>query len=347
MAIEFAPEWAEQQRALVANESSAIPADSQLTVLVSEINMLTRQTTQNILAIGQRLTQIKVIVGHGNFEGYIKERCGYSWRVANRFMKIAAEYTADTLPQGIGIGKLDELLSLPPAEREEFVATHDVENATVRELRAEIARVKVEKDSALIRERVEAAEREKALRENVRSTSEFAAAASNAKKSAEEQLKHRQEEITRLRRALDAAEKEKQALADELVASPNANAAVALAEAEAERRAEKRFSLELEAARAALAQAEAERDELLEAAEPSGGLSVVTLSSVTVQIQQLHQTLNALRDLIVEDAWNVSGQQEDEWLALCQVELSKVAGVLDAAQGIIIGNAPEGGNEDV
>lgn len=342
MAIEFDPDWAEQQRSLVMDRPPVYPADPQLEVLVSEVNILTRQTTQNILAIGQRLARIKVIVGHGAFDAYIRERCGYGKNVACRFMKIAAEYTADTLPTGIGIGKLTELLSLPPAEREEFVANHDVENATVRELRAEIARVKAEKDSAINRARVEAAEREKALRADLQSEKQRTLEARSALDGKDVYLRQKTNEANNLRRALDAAEKEKQALADELAASSDADAAVAQAEAEAERRAEKRFGVELEAARAALAQAEAERDELREVAESSGGLSVVTLSSVTVQIQQLHQTLNALRDLIIEDAWNVSGQQEDEWLNLCQVELSKVAGVLDAAQGTIVRNAPEG-----
>lgn len=122
-----------------AENATAIADPERLAVVTAEVQLLSGEVLRNILQIGKRLIEIKQLVGHGRFGSYVKENCGYSHDVANRFMKVAEQYTDETLPVGLSVSKVYELLSLPEAERAAFVENHDVENMTVRQLRAELA----------------------------------------------------------------------------------------------------------------------------------------------------------------------------------------------------------------
>lgn len=125
-----------------AENETAIADPERLAVVTAEVQLLSGEMLRNILQIGKRLKEIKQLVGHGQFGSYVKENCGYSHDVANRFMKVAEQYTEETLPVGLSVSKVYELLSLPEAERAAFVENHDVENMTVRQLRAELAEEK-------------------------------------------------------------------------------------------------------------------------------------------------------------------------------------------------------------
>lgn len=113
-----------------------------LMVLTAEVNMLAAQMAQHALLIGRKLKEIKELLPHGEFMPYIEANCGFKKSLANQFMRIATEYTVETLPSGLSVSKVYELLALPAEQREEFIATHDVENATVRQLREEIRQAK-------------------------------------------------------------------------------------------------------------------------------------------------------------------------------------------------------------
>lgn len=125
-----------------AENATAIADPERLAVVTAEVQLLSGEVLRNILQIGKRLIEIKQLVGHGRFGSYVKENCGYSHDVANRFMKVAEQYTEETLPVGLSVSKVYELLSLPEAERAAFVEKHDVEGMTVRQLRAELAEEK-------------------------------------------------------------------------------------------------------------------------------------------------------------------------------------------------------------
>ena len=132
----------EAREALAAAQAENAPAiadPERLAVVTAEVQLLSGEMLRNILQIGKRLIEIKQLVGHGQFGSYVKENCGYSHDVANRFMKVAEQYTEETLPVGLSVSKVYELLSLPEAERAAFVENHDVEGMTVRQLRAELA----------------------------------------------------------------------------------------------------------------------------------------------------------------------------------------------------------------
>lgn len=125
------------EQALAKRQTSA-----DLTRLTAEVNVLAAQMAQHALAIGRKLQEIKALLPHGEFERYVEENCGFKHRLARQFMRIAAEYTPETLPAGLSVSKVYELLALPSEQREEFMATHDVESATVRQLRDEIKAAK-------------------------------------------------------------------------------------------------------------------------------------------------------------------------------------------------------------
>lgn len=129
----------EEEHELANSQTSA-----NLESLTLEVNYLAAQIAQNAVLIGRKLNEMKQLLPHGEFMPYIELHCGFKQRMANQFMRIAAEYTVDTLPVGLGVSKVYELLALPAGDREEFIASHDAESMTVRQLREEIRRMKQE-----------------------------------------------------------------------------------------------------------------------------------------------------------------------------------------------------------
>ena len=114
-----------------------------------EIRTLQHQAQQMLLSyaieIGRRLVEVKAMLPHGQWGGYIREQLGYSQSTANNLMRIFEEYGAaqQSLFGGVAksqaIGNLSytkalRLLALPADEREEFAEANDVEAMSTREL---------------------------------------------------------------------------------------------------------------------------------------------------------------------------------------------------------------------
>ena len=134
-----------------------------------EIRTLQRQAQQIMLGyaieIGRRLEEVKSILPHGQWGEYLKNEIDYSQSTANNFMRIYREY--GTAQQSLFGGEVKSqsfanltytkalrLLAIPnEEEREQFMAEHDVEGMSNREL-----------DKAL-KEREEALEAATAARE--------------------------------------------------------------------------------------------------------------------------------------------------------------------------------------
>ena len=115
-----------------------------------EIRTLQRQAQQVVLGyaieIGRRLEEVKAMLPHGQWGDYLKHEVEYSQSTAQNFMRIFREYGASqqSLFGGVAnsqaLGNLTytkalQLLALPDVEeRERFVAEHDVESMSTREL---------------------------------------------------------------------------------------------------------------------------------------------------------------------------------------------------------------------
>lgn len=131
--------------------------------IAAEINAIrkraARQMLEDSVEVGRLLTEAKRSVGHGDWGGWLEVNFAYSTSEANNLMRLYEAYgTADQ----IGIfeenrmaifGNLSKsqaiaLLGLPEAQRREFVETHDVESLSVRDMEAEIAKIKEEAKQA-------------------------------------------------------------------------------------------------------------------------------------------------------------------------------------------------------
>ena len=62
-----------------------------------EIQNLMRRTTQEIIEIGQKLTDVKAQLGHGNFGMWLKAEFDWSVKTANRFMQVAVMFKLVTV----------------------------------------------------------------------------------------------------------------------------------------------------------------------------------------------------------------------------------------------------------
>ena len=218
-----------------------------------EIRTLQRQAQQIMLGyaveIGRRLEEVKAILPHGQWGDYLKNEVDYSQSTANNFMRIYREYGAAQQSLFGGEAKSQafanltytkalRLLAIPnEEEREQFMAEHDVEAMSNREL-----------DKAL-------KEREEAL----------AAAA-----AAQDEAQGARREADRLREELAGqAQAYKAKLTSAEVEADQARAAVKEAQ-EAQKQAEinaRRLQSELSAATTAATSAEVEHTQLLKELE--------------------------------------------------------------------------------
>ena len=122
-------------------------------VIAAEIVTIRDQTRRLVLAasveIGRRLCEAKEMLHHGDWGAWLENSVQYSQSTANNLMRIFREYGDEQLRlssntsksqtfANLGYAQAVALFALPQEEREAFVETHDVETATVRELREQI-----------------------------------------------------------------------------------------------------------------------------------------------------------------------------------------------------------------
>ena|GEM_PF-3394420 len=93
--------------------------------------------TESIIDIGNMLLDVKERLEHGRFSEWLAERVKFSQSTANNFMRIAREMDSAPLPgtiMSLPYTKVLALLDVPPEQREEFAAEHDVASLTTREI---------------------------------------------------------------------------------------------------------------------------------------------------------------------------------------------------------------------
>jgi hypothetical protein len=98
----------------------------ELVAHATEIRRLGKQTTDNIIEIGKRLTECKKLVGHGGFSAWLEREFNWKERTAQRFMQVAHVFGSNPS----GLTDLDLPLeglyllaapSTPQAAREEII----------------------------------------------------------------------------------------------------------------------------------------------------------------------------------------------------------------------------------
>lgn len=190
-----------------------------LEVIEMEIRVLQDQAQRVVLGYaietGRRLEEAKAMVGHGNWGDWVK-KMGYSQSTANNLMRVFREYGAsqqslfggEANSQALGnlsFTKALQLLALPDQEeREKFVAEHDVEAMSTRDL------------EKALKERDEALRRAEAADAGARSAEEARAKMEKDMKVVNASLKDKTDIALKLRNEADRFKKE----LDELKSRP-------------------------------------------------------------------------------------------------------------------------------
>ena len=120
---------------------------------------------RNLVELGRWLCRAKEehIVEHGEWTDWVARHAGVNERTAQRLMKIAREIPEGSALEALGPAKLEELIKLPPAEREEAAEAMDAAGKSSRQVRDQVAAIRAERDEAL---RL-VAEQKKAAAENL------------------------------------------------------------------------------------------------------------------------------------------------------------------------------------
>ncbi len=105
--------------------------------ITAEILIYKSQAGSAILEIGKRLIEAKDQMEHGDWLPWLKT-VDFSERAAQRFMKLAREYSNPTLVSDLGATKALILLALPEEERETFAEETDAPHISADELRAAV-----------------------------------------------------------------------------------------------------------------------------------------------------------------------------------------------------------------
>lgn len=184
--------------ALIA-QTMATPAEERdIETITGEILDAKRAGGEAILTIGRCLIEAKDMLSHGEWRSWLEERVEFSERSAQRFMRLAREWSNPTTLSDLGASKALALLALPPEERETFLEEHNVVDMSARQLdqaikerdearaaaehaaadqrAAEQARDKMAEDMRLLNARLSGAreEREQAIQDITRLEAELA-----------------------------------------------------------------------------------------------------------------------------------------------------------------------------
>lgn len=262
-----------------------IKSEARLQQLAVEIVTFDRQAKITAVScaieIGERLLEAKDLVPHGEWGNWLKQNVNYSQSTANNFMRLYKEYGNDqgslftTMTNSQTIMNLDvskalALTVLPAEEREEFVAEHDVENMSTRDLKEALQENKELKRQLEEKERqitesasqldiaiTERQKMQKRLSETVNQNAGYekslqmkidaAKKLEEEKKAAEVKQKESEKKVQELQRQMDNLKNQKPEVDQQMIGE---------LQAEAVKQAERRFAQEVEKLKAEKERAE-------------------------------------------------------------------------------------------
>ena len=107
---------------------------SLLDTLAVEARAYAENMVTNMLHLGRVLSQAKALIPHGQFEAWVANNVGLNPDYANKYRACYEKYGDKPEYAKLGKSKLIKMLSLPAGTQDEFIAEHDVEGMSVREL---------------------------------------------------------------------------------------------------------------------------------------------------------------------------------------------------------------------
>lgn len=130
----------------VSDLGNTAPEARDIETITAEILTLKQDAGNSIIGIGQRLIEAKGVLPHGDWLPWLNERVEFSERSAQYLMKLAKEWSNPQSIADLGAAKAFALLTLPPGERETFMAENHIVNGeekavidmTARELKQAI-----------------------------------------------------------------------------------------------------------------------------------------------------------------------------------------------------------------
>ena len=120
--------------ALIAQTMAPPPQVRSIEVITREILDAKRTGGEAILTIGRCLIEAKELLPHGEWKAWLEESVEFSERSAQRFMRLAREWSNPTTLSDLGASKALMLLALPESERDSFVQDHNVIDMSTRQL---------------------------------------------------------------------------------------------------------------------------------------------------------------------------------------------------------------------
>ena len=120
----------------IVQAAPAVPRD--IGAITGEILEAKRAGGEAILTIGRCLMEAKELLPHGEWLPWLSEQAELSERTAQKFMRLAREWSNPSALADLGATKALMLLALPAEEREQFVADRHVVDMTSRQLEAAI-----------------------------------------------------------------------------------------------------------------------------------------------------------------------------------------------------------------
>ena len=119
-----------------------LTADSLAVEVRTIVQVAQRQIHQVVASaamdIGDRLTEAKKLVPHGEWEAYVRERCGLNPRTAQTNMQMAANREKAQTFADLPFSKALALLALPEGQAEAFTAEHNPAELSTRQLKDQI-----------------------------------------------------------------------------------------------------------------------------------------------------------------------------------------------------------------
>lgn len=101
--------------------------ESLLIGLKENVKSLLRKKDETFYDLGESLNIIKALTAHNEFSKFIKDEIDFSHNLANKYMRIASNYSKEEA-LALGVRKATSLLSLDKETRTKFLKENDVPN---------------------------------------------------------------------------------------------------------------------------------------------------------------------------------------------------------------------------